>query len=153
MKLSRKSKFCPKGSCKTDRLEDFAAELKKGERLLSFDLTDVYRRVNLHLMMLDIFLLSHSGVTYRFLSFPLGWGIPIPENGGHELCSFLAPSPSLLAKSPQDVAKVRYDLAEETSKVHGRRSLARVAIRNHPGIRAHGTPGWCTVCCDTWTIF
>lgn len=71
--LLHQSKFWPKESCKMERMEEFAGELKQGEHLLSFDVTACYRHVNLHPLMLKYFMFSYAGVTYRCLALPFGW--------------------------------------------------------------------------------
>lgn len=72
--FSRQSKFWKKGSVRMERMEEFAGELRQGEKLISFDIQAGYRHVHLHPLMLNFFLFSYGGKTYRCLALPFGWG-------------------------------------------------------------------------------
>ena len=68
----RQSKFWTKGSVNVEKMEEFAAEIHLGERLISFDLSAGYRHVHLHPLMWDYFAFEYGGKTYRCLDLPFG---------------------------------------------------------------------------------
>lgn len=72
--FSKQSKFWSRKPLKMKKPAEFASELKKGDRMISFDLAAGYRHVHLHSSMCDHFLFCYEGVTYRCLSLPFGWG-------------------------------------------------------------------------------
>ena len=72
--FSRQSKFWTKGSVQMEKLVQFSDELRRGESLISFDLAAGYRHVFLHPAMLDFFVFSYGGRTFRCLALPFGWG-------------------------------------------------------------------------------
>lgn len=71
--FSKQSKFWDHKPLRMESAAGFATELKKGERLLSFDLSAGYRHIHLHLDRYSLFLFSYEGRTYRCLALPFGW--------------------------------------------------------------------------------
>lgn len=73
-------------SVKIERMEEFALEFQKGDRLISFDLTAGYGHVHLHPLMHDYFLFRYAEATYRFFSLQWVW-VPAENHS----CKFLRP--------------------------------------------------------------
>jgi hypothetical protein len=71
--LSKQSKHWPKGSVRMETLPEFALELEREERMLSFDIQAGYRHFRLALQMRDWFVFAYDGKFYRCIALPFGW--------------------------------------------------------------------------------
>lgn len=72
--LSIQSKHWPRGSVKMETVQGFAAQVERGDSLMSFDVQGGYRHFFLHPDMRDMFLFRYGGRFYRCIALPFGWG-------------------------------------------------------------------------------
>jgi hypothetical protein len=71
---SKQSKHWPKGSVRMETLPEYALELERGEKMVSFDIQAGYRHLRLAPQMRDWFLFRDDGPFYRCIAHPFGWG-------------------------------------------------------------------------------
>jgi hypothetical protein len=72
--LSKQSKHWPKGIVRMETLPEYALELERGEKMVSFDIQAGYRHFGLAPQMRDWFLFRYDGRFYRCIALPFGWG-------------------------------------------------------------------------------
>lgn len=72
LNFARQSKHWSKGSVRMETLSSFALELRKGYRLMSWDIKSGYRHFYLHPCMREFFLFHFDGRFYLCLSLPVG---------------------------------------------------------------------------------
>jgi hypothetical protein len=72
--LYKQSKHWPQGSVRMGTLPEYALELERGEKMVSFDIQAGYRHFRLAPKMRDWFLFRYDGRLYRCIAVPFGWG-------------------------------------------------------------------------------
>ncbi len=72
--LNRQSKFFKRRYTRMERITEFAAHVKHGDRMISFDIKSGYRHLKLHPSMVDYFAFHYNGKYYQCLACPFGWG-------------------------------------------------------------------------------
>jgi Reverse transcriptase (RNA-dependent DNA polymerase) len=72
--LTKQSKHWPKGSVRMETLPEYALELERGKKMVSFDIQAGYRHFLLASQMRDWFLFRYGGHFYRCIALPFGWG-------------------------------------------------------------------------------
>lgn len=73
--LHEASKLWDPKSMRMDRPVDFALEVQRGERLLSFDIKAGYRHFRLHDAMRPYVLFHYDGRVYASVALPFGWSM------------------------------------------------------------------------------
>jgi hypothetical protein len=64
-----------KGSVKLEKAAEFAAEVEKEERLISFDIKAGHRHFLLHPSIRNFFLFHYGGRYFRCIALPFGWSL------------------------------------------------------------------------------
>jgi hypothetical protein len=72
--LSKQTKNWPKGSVRMETLPEYALELERGEKMMSFDIQAGFRYFWLAPQMREWFLFRYDGRFYRCIALPFGWG-------------------------------------------------------------------------------
>jgi Reverse transcriptase (RNA-dependent DNA polymerase) len=72
--LSKQFKHWPKGSVRMETLPEYALEVERGEKMVSFDIQAGYRHFRLAPQMRDWLLFRYEGRFYRCIALPFGWG-------------------------------------------------------------------------------
>lgn len=72
--LNKQSTFFERRSIRMEGLPEFCTHVRKGDRMISFDVKAGYRHLRLHPDMLDDFVFCYNGVYYQCLAMPFGWG-------------------------------------------------------------------------------
>jgi hypothetical protein len=75
LNLSKQSKHWPKGSVRIETMPEYALELERGEKMVSFDIQAGYRHFRLAPQIRDWFLFGNDGRFYRCIALPFGWGL------------------------------------------------------------------------------
>jgi hypothetical protein len=71
--LSKKSKHWPKGCVRMETLPEYALELERGEKMMSFDIQAGDRHFRLAQQMRDWFLFRYDEHLYRCIALSFGW--------------------------------------------------------------------------------
>jgi hypothetical protein len=72
--LLKQSKHWLKGSVRMETLQEYALELERGGKMVSFDIQSGYRHFRLAPQMRDWFLFRYDGRFYKCIALPFGWG-------------------------------------------------------------------------------